>query len=141
MKYVILFIGLIAFCCKESGQVSPEKDIIISDEFSAFEDSEMMIQKAEIESHTLTLSIQYGGGCGEIDYDLYTSGLFMESNPVQLEVVLSFEDNDMCEALITKDISFDLKPVAALWKNSYREASGTVILRLKGYSDSIRYNF
>ncbi|MEP1094905.1 MAG: hypothetical protein ABJG78_07320 [Cyclobacteriaceae bacterium] len=141
MKYAIFIISLIAFCCEESDQVSLEKDVIIIDKFSVIEDSEMLINNAEIESDILTLSIQYGGGCGEIDYDLYTSGLFMESNPVQLEVVLSFEDNDTCEALITKDLSFDLEPVATLWKDSYQEASGTVIVRLKGYSDSIRYDF
>ncbi len=64
-----------------------------------------------IEDDTLTLTISYSGGCASHDFTLVTNGTFMESDPVQLVVALTHDDNnDPCEAFPTKPYVFTWSP-------------------------------
>ena len=65
----------------------------------------------------------------------------MESNPVQLAVSLSHKDNDPCEALVKKEIDFDISPLADLYEINYVERDGVVILNLSGFDEALRYEF
>ncbi len=140
MKHLLLIIIFFAFACEENSH-SPEKEIIIQRNFTAINDPDLVIKNAVISSNNFSISIQYGGGCGEVQYDLYTDGLFMLSNPAQIWVELSFEDNDTCEDIVNEVISFDLSPLATHYRNSYRRDSGTLKVRLKGFDEIIRYDF
>ena len=47
---------------------------------------------------------------------MYWDGTFLESNPVQVELVLTHDANgDSCEAWLSQVVVFDLKSISAMW--------------------------
>jgi len=80
---------------------------------------------------TLTLSVQYGGGCREHRFALLVGDTFMESHPVQVAAALAHNaDGDLCRALLGRDLSYDLSPLRALYQAAYGPDPGEVILGL-----------
>ena len=85
-----------------------------------------------IENDTLTLTISYSGGCASHYFTLVTNGSFMESDPVQLVVALTHDDNgDMCEAYPQERYSFDLEPIKTRYQEAYGTDEGSIILHLR----------
>ena len=85
-----------------------------------------------IENDTLTLTISYSGGCASHDFTLVTNGNFMESDPVQLVVALTHDDNgDTCEAYPTERYSFDLEPIKTRYQEAYGTDEGSIRLHLR----------
>ncbi len=77
------------------------KNIIIDElQYNLAVVNDYYIDTAYFEEDSLKLVVNYCGGCGTVDFDLITDGSFMESYPVQLNIVLHIDDNDPCEALI-----------------------------------------
>ncbi len=97
----------------------------------------------------LELEVEYGGGCEDHVIDLVAWGGWLESFPVQVNVLLAHESNDdPCDALIQDERRFDLTPLRDEYLASYGAAVGdstVVILRLSapGGHDPllIRYAF
>ena len=117
------------------------KGIIISEsQYNLAETNEFIVNDSYIEGDSLLIELQYGGGCGPVSAELYTDGLFMESNPVQLNVILTFTDDDPCEMLLKKKFCFDLSNLATYYNDSYQTTEGTIILNIKDYN-SLTYNF
>jgi hypothetical protein len=85
--------------------------------------------------------VRYGGGCGFAQFELFGDGMFMESNPVQANILLSFKNEDSCKALLTAELEFDLSKLATLYRNSYQTPTGTIILRIRDFPDHIIYSF
>ena len=79
------------------------------------------LQDIEIVGDTITLNITYSGGCEEHCFSLYMSpATFFESYPVQADLFLRHDSNgDACDALINKNVSFNLRPIAELHKSFY----------------------
>lgn len=79
------------------------------------------LENVEIAGDTITLNVTYSGGCREHEFALYMSpSAFLESNPVQANLYLRHNGNgDACEAFINKAVSFNLRPVAELYKSLY----------------------
>ena len=98
------------------------------------------ITDASISAHTLTLGVTYGGGCGEVDFSLLVNNSFMESNPVQVQVIPVLQDRDNCKSLVTREICFDLTELAELYNAAYQTSSGSILLRVAGHS-SVLYTF
>ena len=85
-----------------------------------------------IENDTLILTISYSGGCEIHDFTLVTNGSFLESDPVQLVVALTHDDNgDMCEAYPQERYSFDLEPIKTRYQEAYGTDEGSIILHLR----------
>ena len=87
------------------------------------------LEGMEITGDTVTLSISYGGGCEEHCFSLHMSpATFFESYPAQANLYLRHDSNgDACEALISEEISFNLRPVALLYKKIYGQFDVIVI--------------
>ncbi len=70
---------------------------------------------------TITLNVTYSGGCKEHGFSLHMSpASFLESSPVQANLYLRHNGNgDACEAFIHKTVSFNLRPIAELYKSLY----------------------
>ena len=117
------------------------KIIINESKFNAAMVDEFSLLNAFIENDSLKVQIQYGGGCGVVKFELITDGLYMESNPVQLNVLLSFVDEDDCEAAITKWLCFDLSNLAEHYKNTYQMNDGTIIIHLRNHESDLTYSF
>lgn len=72
----------------------------------------LTIQKTELKGDILYITISTGGGCRVHQYSLLSNGAIAESLPPQMWLYLGHNANqDMCKALITETIPFDLKPL------------------------------
>jgi hypothetical protein len=61
---------------------------------------------------TLILEVQYGGGCETHDWKLSTNRLWLKSMPPKMNLHLEHDShNDMCRALITEKLYFNLSPL------------------------------
>ena len=93
---------------------------------------------ATITDDMLTITVSYGGGCADHDFTLVTSGAFMESDPVQLEVFAAHDAHgDRCRAYLTETYGFDLTPIKTLYQEAYREDAGTIVLLLRDASENV----
>src|SRR5690606_33777216 len=84
------------------------------------------ITKAEIDNNLVTLEVSYAGGCKPHEFNLIVSSLFMESNPVQTESILSHVTEDTCEALVTEKLTFDLLPIREFYQRIYGPGAGSI---------------
>lgn len=134
---IILITG---FACNTSFNIdepsylkdASENGILISDkDYKDARVDHFFLDTAYIENSTLKAKVRYGGGCGDVYFHLITDGAFMESAPVQLKAVLACTDKDDCEALITKDLSFDLSDLVDLYNSQYQTNGGIITIDLK----------
>lgn len=70
---------------------------------------------ASVTGDVLTLEMRYGGGCRDHTFGLFHEGVFLESDPPQANLLMSHDaDEDPCDALIEREIAFDLAPLREL---------------------------
>jgi hypothetical protein len=133
--FVLLIIGM-------SGCISSSQDIIIDDNlYQTAPRDPIIINNIRLFKNLLQFNISYGGGCEEHVFKLIATS-FMESNPVQVNIVLSHEDkDDPCDMWITETYIFNLSPLKESWQQSYNENSGIIIMNIEGWNDSINYEF
>ena len=75
----------------------------------------VQIQFASVEANTLTLIVEYSGGCQEHDFTLVTNGLIQESMPPQIPLVLTHYGNeDACDGIVTDTLVFDLSRLCSI---------------------------
>ena len=99
------------------------------------------ILDASLAGDTLTLSVEHGGGCVAHGYNSCWDGSFAESDPVQTWLSLSHEDNDdPCEAIVTRELVFDLTPMRDAWIDAYMQPSGTITVHVGDWG-SLDYTF
>jgi hypothetical protein len=79
------------------------------------------LEGIEIMEDEISLQVTYSGGCKDHCFSLFMSpAAFLESSPVQANLYLWHNNNgDACEAFISKNVSFNLRPVAELYKAFY----------------------
>lgn len=63
---------------------------------------------AVIDTNCLELVVNYGGGCGIANFELVYFGSLGEGNPRVAPLVLSFDDQDPCEAARDTTLRFSL---------------------------------
>jgi hypothetical protein len=124
--------------------VSVEPGVVISTDQvnDTTGDKYTIMGRAFVQGNVLHVTVQYGGGCRTHEFRLHASHVFLESNPVQSPLAIRHDaHNDLCKALLTHQLRFDLTALRDAWRASYRQQSGTIILRLRGYSEGIAYVF
>ena len=104
------------------------------------------INSVLLHGNLLTINVTYGGGCEDHDFALIASEFWELTYPPQLGIVLSHDaHHDMCKALITKVLTFDLTRLKEIYGYARHTNTGTIVLMLEGYSvdynTSIRYSF
>ncbi|MEX2473344.1 MAG: hypothetical protein WEA34_14235 [Gemmatimonadota bacterium] len=86
----------------------------------------------EADGTTLRAEVSYGGGCRPHRMDLVTYGGWLESEPVQINALITHDDgNDPCDAFLTEERIFDLSPLARAWVEAYGPASGPIHINLR----------
>ncbi|MHA2294267.1 MAG: hypothetical protein ACXACK_19065 [Candidatus Hodarchaeales archaeon] len=129
----ILGLGLIA-----ANQLNLESDYqlvqpVLIDK-SAFETSprdSVEFLRVELEDDLLTIKFSYGGGQMAHDFELIGSGEYMESFPIQTTLVLSHDSHgDLAKSLITKELIFDLKPLAEDFFSIYSFFAPNITLQI-----------
>ncbi len=87
------------------------------------------ITASEVDGDTITLTVEYSGGCGEHDFALCWDGSWIKTLPMKVGLTLSHDANgDMCRAMISEDITFDLAPVADETLYAYPSTEGVYVL-------------
>jgi hypothetical protein len=90
----------------------------------------------------LKLFVQYSGGCEDHEFLLIGPTGFLESKPVQINLLLSHNaNNDRCEAYLSEELEFDLTPLKIAWQQIYQQESGTIVIQISGLETSIFYTF
>ena len=132
---VLLSIGL-------SGCNTSIQDIILDDSlYQNAPKDPITFNKIKLNRNILRMNVSYGGGCEEHEFALIATS-FMESYPVQVNVLLSHEDNDdPCDMWITEEIAFNLLPLKKSWQQAYHEKSGIIVMNIQGWEESIYYEF
>jgi hypothetical protein len=82
----------------------------------------------------LYVQLSHSGGCVEHAYALKWNGALAESMPPQAYLHIEHQDGgDMCEALITKDLFFDLNP---LLDTPYSQ----IVIHINGWGESLLWS-
>lgn len=82
------------------------------------------VDSLRINKDTLSVFVNYSGGCKEHVFDLYSNGNYAKSLPPQLSLFLKHNSNDdACRELIMKELKFNVSNLKYPGKN-------TVILKL-----------
>lgn len=100
------------------------------------------IHNVSVNMGLIHFTIGYSGGCKNHSFQLYAKEEFMESDPVQVDIMLSHDDkDDLCEAYVRDTIVFDLTALKQKWQNEYQKQSGTIIMHIENHTEAIRYSF
>lgn len=144
----ILCLSLLVACDEPSGSEMPNAiadgavnvvDNVLS---PAWPSDPLTVESATISGDVLNVMVRFGGGCARHRIALLLGSAFMESFPVQVHARLAHDSGgDMCDALLTRALAFDLTPLKQRYRNSYGASAGTVVINLSGLARSLRYSF
>lgn len=97
------------------------------------EQDPVAFEHIEVEFNHLSMQVSYAGGCGAHTFQLCWNGVFLESDPVQVNVGLIHDaQGDSCEAVLTRSLDFDLSLLSSSYAEKYKTTRGTVLLRIAG---------
>lgn len=103
---------------------------------------------ATVDGDRLQLRIRHAGGCAEHDFSLLHSGVFVETEPVQIYLQLAHNAHgDPCRALVSRDVLFDLSPLKQTYASLYGRNRGTIVIHLRApgggesLASPLRYEF
>ena len=86
----------------------------------------------EADGRTLRAEVSYGGGCRAHRMDLVAWGGWLESEPVQVNALITHDaGDDPCDAYLTEERVFDLSPLARAWVDAYGPPSGPIRINLR----------
>lgn len=98
------------------------------------------VSNVKIAGDRLFVDIGHGGGCAEHTYRACWEGSFLESNPVQANIVLEHDANgDMCEAYLQETLEIDLTPMRENYEMGYPGTDGIILLGIGG--EGATYSF
>jgi hypothetical protein len=93
----------------------------------------LQIDSARVAGDVLHVFATHGGGCEDHAYAAVAWNGWLESNPVQVGVLIAHDDHDdPCDALLFPELRFDLGPLKRAYEESYGGwgSSSVLILRL-----------
>jgi len=94
------------------------------------------IRQIEISGDLLTITVAYRGGCADHTFTLHACRGFLESSPLQSEIMLVHDDpDDPCDAVVTDEVVFYLAPLKEVCLEMYRR-DGCQPLKLNVYESS-----
>ncbi|WP_157503218.1 hypothetical protein [Mangrovimonas xylaniphaga] len=137
-SFVFVF-GMISNCNddddnSETPSNCDQETILSSDEFVNAAADPLIIESLEIDNACLQISF-YSSGCDGSTWDLklIDSGAILESDPPQRNLRLSLLNLELCDAVISKTISFDVSDL---------QVEGTqVYLNIVNSGDQILYTY
>jgi hypothetical protein len=94
------------------------------------------ILKSSVDGDILRLTVEYGGGCEEHKFSVYSTGAYMKSMPPKLNLYIEHDGNqDPCRALIQKEIRVNLKSV------QFAGSQELVLILQNGEGHEVRYKY
>lgn len=113
-KYsALLFIGFIFLSCSENinkGSMTCNFDVLIDKEqFNNAPSDQITINSIKVNDNCLKINFSSSGCSGDTwKIKLIDAGDILESLPPQRNIRFSFSNKELCEAYITKEVSFDI---------------------------------
>lgn len=128
---------LFASCDKETDNLSAVCDqsvIISSDKYTDAPNDALTIVSTELNGDCLKINFASGGCSGNSwVVKLIDSGVVLYSNPPQRNLRLSLKNQELCDAYIGKEITFDVKDL---------QVNGNkVLLNITNSGDQVLYEY
>ncbi len=138
-KYIlVLSLIVLSASCKKEDDNKPitcdQKVLISSSEYNTAPDDALHINSISLVDNCL--KIEFGAsGCSGSSWQLklIDSEAVQKSEPPQRTLRLSLKNEELCEAYITKELSFDISELQI--------GGNKVILNIKDYAEQIEYNY
>jgi cysteine-rich repeat protein len=126
--------------CDENCAVEGSGAIAICQE--PFPKDPLVVKSAVIDGDSLLVGVEFGGGCEEHVLGYCWDGSFAESEPEQVFTQISHESfDDPCDALLSKQLKFDLVPLKTVWQEGHQQQSGEIIVHVEGAKEALSYKF
>lgn len=116
--FVILSLfGILFFSCKGTKQTteSNQNEKPVADKISLYtlpldslQTDYFNIDSIAMKDQTLFVYATYGGGCGEVNFEMFYKPQLMTVMPHRNTLFLKLTDNDPCRELVQKKLVFDL---------------------------------
>jgi len=132
---LVVIFGIIA--CNNNDDDSGNCDqvtIVSLKEYETAPNDQLFINTLELNGDCLNINFSSSGCNGNSwNIKLIDSEIIMESNPPQRNLRLSLKNEELCEALITKKLTFDI--------NELRVDGNQVLLNITNSNDQILYEY
>ena len=144
MGRLIFFLSLILVgfqSCSNSDDDNPYMDSVCDEitrvdknRFEQLQSEGFEIADVQVNGDCLEVEIISGGCSGETwQAELIDAGYIAESYPIQRGLKLILENKELCNAVVSRRFTFDLRPV--------RASSDVVSLNLEHWKEQIRYEY
>lgn len=109
----------------------PKAELVSS--FEAYQNSaSCTITQVTIDKNTITIDVEYSGGCEKHDFKLIGTEMIQKSMPPKRGVMLWHDSKeDSCRSIVTEQLKFDISVLAY--------EGGEIILNLDGWATPISY--
>jgi hypothetical protein len=136
--YLLALISILLLSCSDGDDPDPSGcdlgTVISQERYRNAPSDELTINSLEIEGDCLKISFSASGCDGESwKIVLVDSGSVLESDPPQRNLRLSLENKELCDAFITRELSFNIEKL--------RVEGGRVELNLINSGDQILYEY
>lgn len=136
MKKILFSIFIVAvffgYACKSTHKYSTQtnetssncsKMLLLNKPLDSLRVDHFELDSISLDKNCLNIFVNYSGGCGDADFNLYYTQIVANSMPPQTALHLSFEDNDNCRSIVSKKLTFDLEPFA-----NYKNGDGIYLI-------------
>ena len=94
---------------KEKGEKEMVEQLIYYDQpLDSLTTDMYIIDSVKIEGHILKVFVNYSGGCGDANFEMYYQPQKILVMPHRALLFLKLTDNDPCRSIVTKELLFDL---------------------------------
>ncbi|WP_425392866.1 hypothetical protein [Ekhidna sp.] len=134
MKNLFWLIVFLSFSCGSDDSKDQGPNVIIDEAlYAQTQTNNYTITEASIEGDVLRITIQSSGCDGSLwKAKLVDSGAIAESYPVQRFAKVSLTNTEMCDAIVTRNFTFDITPL---------RVEDQLYLNLEGWNDQLHYDF
>ncbi len=121
--------------CEKDNNIINYQDVIVSlNEYNTAPNDLLTINSVEIKENSLIINFSASGCSGDTwEIKLIDSGYIMESNPPQRNLRLSLKNVELCQAYITKELSFNIRDLQV--------DGNKVYLNITNSGDQILYEY
>lgn len=135
--FLTIISSLVFISCEDEGQAYAGAVELVSDkdyDDCDGDEDEFTIHHVTFYNDSMHILVDYGGGCGEADFDLLAKESYTAAAPTTRELKLCLDKDDDCEALLQREVSFDLTPIQESGQDS-------LLINLHGFDETVTYHY
>lgn len=113
--FLILLSISLTLSCSNSKKVSKSENqnnnclpVQMVEDYEGINSDLFEVEEVFVNDNCLNVILTYGGGCGEVNYEVFYNDVVLQSFPPQVFLKLKFTDNDPCRAIEMDTIRIDL---------------------------------